>query len=46
LTNHVIERNITIPADFDFYVHSMNPVGAANIRNHMTHWLHNYRVGQ
>ena len=46
LTNHVIERNITIPADFDFYVHSMNPVGAANIRNHMTHWLHNRRVGQ
>jgi len=46
LTTYVSERNITLPANFDFYVHSMNPVGANNIRNYMTHWLHNYRTGQ
>ena len=28
-----------IPRDFTFYVHSQNPVGAANIRSYLTNYL-------
>jgi hypothetical protein len=40
----MVERDLNsnrgfIPVDFDFYVHSQNPVGAANIRNYLSNYL-------
>ena len=34
-----MDRNIEIPEDFDFYVHSMNPVGRENIERYMRNYL-------
>ena len=42
--NYVMDNEVDLDPDFDYYVHSMNPVGAENIRTYMEHWLHNYRV--
>ena len=42
--NYVTDNDIKIPENFDFYVHSMNPVGAKNIRDYMSQWLHNYKI--
>jgi hypothetical protein len=33
------EEDFRLPADFDFYVHSQNPVGAANIEGLMRQYL-------
>lgn len=43
--NYVTDNKLSLPKDFDYTVHSMNPVGAENIRAYMKHWLHNYRLG-
>ena len=45
LVHWLIEKDIDangdfIPSDFAYYVHSQNPVGAANIRG----WLDNYLI--
>ena len=40
--NYVMDHDITLPANFGFDVHSMNPIGAENIRQYMSQWLHNY----
>lgn len=40
---YVMDQELALPEGFDFYVHSMNPVGAENIRKYMSHWLHNHR---
>lgn len=29
----------TMPEDFEFYVHSQNPIGAANIRNYLNSYI-------
>jgi hypothetical protein len=42
--NHVMDNDLKLPDSFDYYVHSMNPVGKENIEKYMIHWLHNYRV--
>lgn len=42
--NYVMDNDLTLPEKFDFYVHSMNPVGAKNIRDYMSQWLHNYKI--
>ena len=32
----MLDNQISLPKDFDFYVHSQNPIGAENIRNLLT----------
>lgn len=44
LAKWLVERDLDsngafIPATFEFYVHSQNPVGAANIRNYLQRYL-------
>ena len=41
---HVMDNALTLPTDFRFYVHSMNPVGAENIRAYMSNFLRQYDV--
>jgi len=45
LCDYVMDNDLQIPEDFGFLVHSMNPVGAENIRCYMNnllkHWKHN-----
>lgn len=43
---HVSDKKLPLPNGFDFYVHSMNPIGAENIRFYMTQWVHNYKLGE
>lgn len=38
LVNHDID-NDSMPADFAFYVHSMNPIGKVNITNHLQSYI-------
>lgn len=35
----VMDGRITLPTDFSFRVHSMNPIGAENIRAYMNNFL-------
>jgi arginase family enzyme len=39
LIDWIIDNDIVIPDDFNYYVHSMNPVGAENIRSLMASFL-------
>jgi hypothetical protein len=39
---HVLDNNLALPIGFSYYVHSMNPVGAENIRKAMTRFLIEY----
>lgn len=41
--DYVIDNNLDIPVDFCYHVHSMNPVGAENIRCYMENFLKYYR---
>jgi len=46
VVKYMIERDLDedsmfIPLEFDFYVHSANPVGAANIKGYLTSYLNN-----
>jgi hypothetical protein len=34
-----MDGNLEIPADFDFYVHSMNPVGRENIERYLRNYI-------
>jgi len=36
---HVADNDLELPSGFGYYVHSMNPVGAENIRKHMAKWM-------
>jgi len=36
---YVMDRELSLPEGFDYYVHSMNPVGADNIRKYMAQWI-------
>lgn len=38
--DYVMDNGIALPENFDYTVHSMNPVGAANIK----HYMHNFLV--
>jgi hypothetical protein len=39
LIDAVLDGQYTIPIDFDFYVHSANPVGASNLEWKMSNFL-------
>lgn len=39
LTEHIIDSNQRLPEYFDFYVHSMNPVGKENIQKYMENFM-------
>jgi hypothetical protein len=39
---HVMDNSLSLPVGFSYYVHSMNPVGAENIRQHMKRFLIEY----
>lgn len=39
----VIDNDVDLGPRFDFYVHSMNPVGAENIRSYMRNFLDRYK---
>lgn len=43
LVDYIIEENIGLPEDFRYYVHSKNPVGAANIRGLMDRFIEFYK---
>lgn len=41
--NWVMDNNVDLgPANFDMHIHSMNPVGAENIRKYMSGFLQNW----
>lgn len=42
LGEYIMENNLKLPEDFSYYVHSMNPVGAANIKSYMDNFLRFY----
>lgn len=40
---YVIDNNLELPAEFNYHVHSMNPVGAKNIDYYMHNFLKPWR---
>lgn len=43
LLDSLLDEALAIPADFDYYVHSQNPVGAENIRSFMEFLLWEFK---
>jgi hypothetical protein len=43
LCDYIMDNNLRLPAGFDFFVHSMNPVGAENIRKYMENFLKQWK---
>lgn len=43
LVDELIDGKVKIPSDFDFYVHSQNPVGVANIQSYMENILKEFK---
>lgn len=41
--DYVMDNDLDIPADFGYNIHSMNPVGAENIRAYMENFLKAYK---
>lgn len=41
--DYVFLNDLSLPYDFNYSVHSMNPVGAKNIRDYMEDFLNHYR---
>ena len=41
--DYVMDNNLQLPAGFDYFVHSQNPVGAENIRRYMENFLKAYK---
>lgn len=41
--NYVVQNDHTLPLDFGYHIHSMNPVGAENIRITMYNFMKYYR---
>lgn len=39
LITNVLDQKVNIPDDFDYYVHSANPVGSENIKSKMNNFL-------
>lgn len=39
LVNHIIDNDLPIDDDFDWYVHSQNPIGAENIRSYLNQFF-------
>jgi hypothetical protein len=42
--DYVLENNLELPEDFDYTIHSMNPVGAENIRKYMYNFMREYHA--
>lgn len=42
--NYVFDNELPLPKNFNYYVHSMNPVGANNIRAYMKNFLEFYNT--
>lgn len=42
--NYVLDNNVVLPDNFGYYVHSMNPAGAVNIRTYMENFLKHYKA--
>jgi hypothetical protein len=40
--DHVMDNDLNLPVGFGYHVHSMNPVGAENIRKYMENFLKNW----
>jgi len=40
--DYIIDNNLKLPNNFEYYVHSMNPVGAKNISAYMENFLNIY----
>lgn len=40
--DYVMDNNLMLPVGFGYFVHSMNPVGAENIRAYMENFLKAY----
>lgn len=38
--DYIMDNEIDLPDGFEYHVHSMNPVGAANIK----HYMHNFLI--
>lgn len=43
LCDYIMDNNLRLPAGFEFFVHSMNPVGAENIRKYMENFLKQWK---
>lgn len=41
-----LDGSLTIPNDFDYSVHSMNPIGSKNIKEYMNRFLTFVRTGE
>lgn len=39
MIDQVLDGKFTLPAEFDYDIHSQNPIGAANIRNLLDNFL-------
>ena len=40
--NYIVDNEIELPKNFQYYVHSMNPVGRENIRIYMDKFLNTF----
>ena len=40
--DYLMDNNLTLSDNFNYYVHSMNPVGAKNIYHYMENFLRHY----
>lgn len=40
--DYVMDNNLDLPDEFSFHVHSMNIIGAENIRKYMENFLNHY----
>lgn len=44
LCDYIINQNLPLPDKFNYYVHSMNPVGARNIQAYMDNFVKIWRL--
>lgn len=45
LCEFIMDYHSKLPNEFNFYVHSQNPIGAKNIQSHMAQFVDFYRKG-
>jgi hypothetical protein len=43
LTDQLIDGYLAIPSDFDYYVHSQNPIGVDNIKSKMDQLIRHFK---
>jgi hypothetical protein len=42
LLDQILDMKLTIPKDFEYSIHSQNPVGVANIKHYMDNIIRNF----